>query len=448
MTLRGDLAGRVDAQFAGVRADLESLVRIASVSAEGAETPGMRACIDRVEALLTAEGLRTRRLDAPGAPPALFAERPARGGAPTVLLYAHYDVQPPGPVEEWSGAPFEPREVDGRLYGRGASDDKGGIAIHLGALRALGTDAAVGVKMIVEGEEELGSPHMRALLAASGDLLATDVIVVADSEHWRVGAPAITTTQRGLADCIVEVRTLAQAVHSGQFGGAVPDALSALARLLATLHDDAGNVAVAGLDAGAPPAVEVPEAELRATSGVVQSASLIGSGAIAERLWTRPAISVLAIDAPAVRDAINQLVPVARAKVSLRLAPGQEPERARALLVRHLESHAPWGAQVTVTPGAAAPGFAVTQRGPAFDAFAVGMTEAWGAETAEIGIGGSIPLVSALAERFPAATILVTGVGDPTSRIHGPNESQDLGELRRAILAEALALEALGQQGA
>lgn len=438
-----EFAGRIAALFPAVRADLESLVRIPSVSAEGPDTPAMRACLERVGALLAAEGLTTRRLEVPDAPPVLLAERPARDGAPTVLLYAHYDVQPPGPTSEWARAPFEPREQDGRLYGRGASDDKGGIAIHLGALRALGEDVPVGVKVIVEGEEELGSPHMRAVLEQYGDLLAADVIVVADSEHWRVGAPAITTTQRGLADCIVEVRTLANAVHSGQFGGAIPDALSALARLLASLHDDEGNVALDGLVHGAGSSVDVPEDDVRATAEVASSVALIGSGPISDRLWTRPAISVLAIDAPRVAEAINQLVPVARAKVSLRLAPDQDPERARDILVRHLETHAPWGAQVTVTPGAAAPGFSVRQRGPIFEAFAAGMQEAWGVAAAEIGIGGSIPLVSALADRFPDAVILVTGVGDPTSRIHGPNESQNLSELERSMLAEALALRAL-----
>ena len=184
------LATIVDQGFPAVRADLEALVRLRSVSAEGADTPGMRACAERVAALLAAEGLRVSRLEVPEAsdmPPAIFGERPGPAGTPTVLLYAHYDVQPPGDPALWSVDPFAPGERDGRLYGRGASDDKGGIAIHLGALRALDADTAVGIKVIVEGEEELGSPHMRALLAQSGDLLAADMIVVADSEHWRVG---------------------------------------------------------------------------------------------------------------------------------------------------------------------------------------------------------------------------------------------------------------------
>ncbi len=232
-------------------------------------------------------------------------------------------------------------------------------------------------------------------------------------------------------------------MHSGQFGGAVPDALTALVRTLSTLHDADGAVAVAGLAFAPDPDVELDEAELRASAGVLDSVLLVGAGPLAARLWARPAISVLAIDAPRVSEAINQLVPVARAKVSLRVPPGQDPGAALDALVAHLEAAAPWGTSVTVTRGSSAPGFAVTERGAAYLAFAEGMREAWGTPPAEIGIGGTIPLVSLLAERFPEAAVLVTGVGEPTSRIHGPDESQDLQELRRSILAEALALRRL-----
>lgn len=437
-----DLAAHVDRLFPGVRADLESLVRIPSVSAEGPATEAMVACAVRVEALFAAEGLAIRRLEVPGGPPAILAQHPAPTGAPTVLLYAHYDVQPAGDPALWSAAPFEPVERDGRLYGRGASDDKSGIAIHLGALSALraGGGIPVGVKVLVEGEEELGSPHIVDLLARYGDLLAADVIVIADSEHWRVGTPALTVTLRGLVDCVVQVETLARGVHSGQFGGAVPDALSALVRLLATLHDAGGSSAIAGLSRAPDPTVEVEEGELRASAGMVEGVSLVGDGPLAARLWARAAVSVLAIDAPCVSEAINQLVPAARAKVSLRVPPGQDHAVALDALVAHLEGAAPWGARVTVTRGSSAPGFALEARGAAYVAFAEGMREAWGVTPAEIGIGGTIPLVALLAERFPGAAVLVTGVGEPTSRIHGPDESQDLGELRRSILAEASAL--------
>ncbi len=432
----------VDQLFAAVQADLESLVRLPSVSADGPNADGMVACARQVEALFAAEGLVTRRLEVPGGPPAILAEHPAPAGARTVLLYAHYDVQPAGDPALWSVAPFEPSERDGRLYGRGASDDKAGIAIHLGVIRALLAHGGipVGLKVIVEGEEELGSPHILDLLALHGDALAADVIVICDSEHWRVGTPALTTTLRGLVDCVVEVQTLKAGVHSGQFGGAVPDALSCLVRMLATLHDEGGAPAIAGLVHAADPDVEVAEAELRHDAGVLDGVELVGDGSIAARMWARPAVSILAIDAPRVSEAINQLVPSARAKVSLRVPPGQDATDALDALVAHLEAAAPWGARVTVTRGSSAPGFALVERGVEYSAFAQGMADAWGVPAAEIGIGGTIPLISLLAERFPQAAVLVTGVGEATSRIHGPDESQDLGELRRSILAEALAL--------
>ncbi len=440
-----ELRAAVEQVFPQVRADLEALVRLPSVSADPERAADLRACAERVRALFAGAGLVAEVLEVPDSPPVVLATRAAADGAPTVVLYAHYDVQPTGDLAEWTTAPFEPTERKGRLHGRGASDDKSGIAMHLGALRALtatgGTD--VGITVVVEGEEELGSPHAGAFLEQYGDRLAADAIVIADSEHWAVGRPALTTSLRGLVDATVEVRTLRAGVHSGQFGGAVPDAISALSRLIATLHDERGNCAIDGLTEAPTPAVDLEETELRSSAGMLDGVEVVGDASITARLWARPAVSVLALDAPRLSEAINQIVPVARAKVSLRLAPGDDPGRAMEALVRHLQGHAPWGAQVTVTPGSSAPPFALVERGAAFEAFAAGMAEAWGRPPAEIGIGGSIPLVAMLAERFPSAAILITGVGDPTSRIHGPDESQDLGELQRSILAEAVALRAL-----
>lgn len=443
-----ELRAAVDRIFPDIRADLESLVRFASVSADPDRAADLRACAERVRDLLAGAGLDVEVLDVPESPPAVLGTRAGAPGAPTVLLYAHYDVQPTGDLDGWTTAPFEPTEHRGRLHGRGASDDKSGIAIHLGALRALaalGEGRGVGITVLVEGEEELGSPHAAALLDRYGARLAADAFVIADSEHWAVGRPALTTSLRGLVDATVEVRTLEVGVHSGQFGGAVPDAITALSRLIATLHDERGNCAIVGLVEAPAPDVDLDEDELRRSAGVIDGVEVVGDASITSRLWMRPAVSVLALDAPRLSEAINQIVPVARAKVSLRLAPGDEPERAMRTLVSHLEGHAPWGARVTVTPGSSAPPFALVERGAIFQAFAAGMAEAWGDTPAEIGIGGSIPLVAMLAERFPRAAILITGVGDPSSRIHGPDESQDLGELRRSILAEALALHALGR---
>lgn len=439
------LRDRIDREFAAVLEVLRGLVRIPSVSADGFDPALVRRSAEAVRDLFLAEGLpRVAMLEIEGAHPAVFAERPGPPAAPTVLLYAHHDVQPPGDLDAWTTPPFEPAARDGRLYGRGASDDKAGIAVHLAALRALGPDPALTIKCFIEGEEEIGSAHLPTYLAQFADRLRADLIVIADTANWRVGQPAITTSLRGLVDCTVEVRTLDHGVHSGLFGGAVPDALSALARLLATLHDDLGRPAVRGLAADDAPPLDLSEDELRAQAGMRPGVDLLGTGTLTSRLWTRPAISVLGIDAPPVEGAINQLVPRARARISVRLAPGDDPARAFRALRAHLLAHAPWGAELTVTEGARAAPFVLRTGGPGDRAFRRACREAWGVDPVEIGVGGSIPFVAAFAAIFPEAELLLTAVGDPTSAIHGPNESQDLDDLRKACLAEALTLHALG----
>lgn len=444
-----DLKEAVDRLMPDLRKDLETLTRIPSVSAPGYDPAEVRRSAEFTADLYRAAGFdEVRTLEIAGAHPAVYAEIPAPPGAPTVLLYAHHDVQPPGPVDEWETTPFEPFEREGRLYGRGTSDDKAGVVLHTGAVRALGGKPPVGVKVLIEGEEEIGSAHLGDFLDTYQEQLAADVIVILDSGNWEVGLPTLTTSLRGLVDCTVEVRTLRYAVHSGMFGGAIPDAITTLARLLATLHDAAGEVAVPGLVAVDQTALDLTEDELRSQAESAEGISLLGSGSITSRIWTKPSISVLAIDAPPLAEAINQLVPVARAKVSMRIAPGDDPTRAMAALIDHLEANVDWGAQVTVTPGAKGDAFALDTSGPAYDAFRQALTAAWGTETVEMGVGGSIPFVADFADRYPEASILLTGVGDPTSRAHGPNESQDLNELRNGVLAEAIALQLLGDQAA
>ncbi len=442
--MHDDLRIAVDHLMPALREDFESLVRIPSVSAPGYDPGEVRRSASFVVDLLEGAGFaEARLLEIEGAHPAVYAQIEAPPGAPTVLLYAHHDVQPPGPSSDWDTDAFQPAERNGRLYGRGTSDDKAGIIVHVGAIKALQGSPPVGVKVLIEGEEEIGSTHLGRFLDTYHDLLTADVIVIADAGNWAIGTPTFTKSLRGLADCTVEVRTLQNAVHSGVFGGAVPDALTVLARLLATLHDDNGEVAIPGLLAEDTTTLHLSEAELRAQAEPVDSIELLGSGSLTSRLWTKPAVSVLAIDAPPTTEAINQLVPVARAKVSLRIAPGDDPQRALAALIDHLESNVEWGAEVTVTPGATGEAFKMDTGGQAYDAFRQAFAEAWGAETVEMGVGGSIPFVADFAERFPAATILLTGVADPMCRAHGPNESQDLDELRRGILAEAIALRLL-----
>jgi acetylornithine deacetylase/succinyl-diaminopimelate desuccinylase-like protein len=442
------LRGRVREGLPALRADLEALVRIPSVSAAAFDPSFVETSANAVAALLFAAGLpevevlRASVGERTGAP-AVVARRPGPPGAPTVLLYAHHDVQPPGEASAWRTPPFEPVERDGRLYGRGVADDKAGIAMHLASLRALGDDLGVGVAVFVEGEEEVGSPTFEAFLAEYRRKLAADVIIVADSGNWRLGQPALTTSLRGLVDGFIEVATLDHAVHSGMYGGPVPDALTVLIKLLATCWDDDGNVAVEGLDSAQAADLGYSPDQLRADAGVLDGVELIGTGSLESRLWTRPALTVIGVDVPSVATSSNTLQPVARARFSLRLAPGQDPHEAFAAVRDHLAARAPWGARLEVRLGEAGHAFAGDVDGPVYDLARWALEQAWGAPAVHMGVGGSIPFIAAFAEIYPRATVLVTGVEDPDTRAHGANESLDLGELERACVAQTLLLAAL-----
>ncbi|WP_148573109.1 dipeptidase [Nocardioides caldifontis] len=438
------LRARVEAVLPSVRADLEALVRIPSVSALPAHEQDVRRSAEATARLFEAEGFDVELLQVEGGAPAVVATRPGPEGAPTVLLYAHHDVQPVGRREDWESEPFEPTERGDRLYGRGAADDKAGIAAHLAAVRAHGDDLPVGVTVFVEGEEEVGSPTLERFLAEHRERLRADVIVIADSANWDVGVPALTTSLRGLVDCVVELRTLEHAVHSGMWGGVVPDALTAMSRLLATLHDDRGDVAVEGLLSGRAADVDYPEERVRTEAGVAEGVELFGTGSFVDRLWTKPALSVIGIDATSVDDASNTLLPVVRAKISVRVAPGDTPDNAMACLTRHLQAHAPWGARVTVHEGDKGAPTEIDAQGPAYDAARAAFREAWdGTDPVDVGIGGSIPFIAAFREAYPEAAVLVTGVEDPDTRAHGANEGLHLAEFARVCLAEALLLHDL-----
>ena len=399
--------------------------------------------IARVAELATDAGAATVEIVRNGGQPAVIASWPPPPGAPTVLLYAHADVQPTGAVSDWTSPPFEPTERNGRLYARGAADDKAGVAMHLAVLRAFGGQPPVGVVLFVEGEEEIGSPTLPGLLREHRDKLASDVIVIADSGNAAVDVPAFTTSLRGLVDAVVEVRMLETAVHSGVYGGPVGDALTAMCKLLATLHDEDGDVAVAGLHTASAPTPGPSEEHWRADTGVLPGVQLMGTGSIHDRTWMRPAVSVLALDAPATDQAINILLPRARAVVSLRLAPGQDAQGAMKSLVAHLETHAPWGAQVEVTPGAIGEPFAGKTIGATYDVARGAFADAYGNDVVEVGTGGTIPFIAEFARAYPGATVLVTGVGDPASRWHGIDESLHLDMWQTACVAEALLLQRL-----
>jgi acetylornithine deacetylase/succinyl-diaminopimelate desuccinylase-like protein len=442
-----ELRAAVAREMPGVRADLERLVRIPGIAFDGFDHSQVERSAVAVAELLRGCGLDVQIVRGSGQP-AVVGRRAAPPGAPTVLLYAHHDVQPVGDPALWSSEPFEPQERDGRLYGRGAADDKAGVMAHVAALRAWGDELPVGVVVFVEGEEEFGSDSLDELLETHQETLRSDVIVIADSGNWDIGRPALTTSLRGLVNCFAEVRVLKNAVHSGMFGGPVPDALTVLSRLIATLHDENGEVAVDGLVGreGAP--VDYPEDRFRHEAGILDGVKLIGSGTITDRIWTKPAIAVLGIDAPGTGVAPNALVPSAKAKLSVRLAPGDDPKSAYAAVRSHLEKYVPWGAQVDVTLESDGAPCVIDATGPAYDAARAAFQAAWdGVAPVDMGVGGSIPFIATFQELFPGAAILVTGVEDPYSAAHGPNESLHLGEFERVCVAEAFLLRNVAALG-
>jgi cysteinylglycine-S-conjugate dipeptidase len=440
-----ELRSRIQGVLPGIRRDLEDLVRIESVSADPERASEVQRSAEAVSALFEAEGFRVQITTADGGAPAVIAHKAGPEGAPTVLLYAHHDVQPENDHADWDSPPWEPTERDGRLYGRGAADDKAGIATHLAAVRAFGDDLPVSLVMFIEGEEEVGSDSLVALLRQHHEELRSDVIVIADSGNWDIGVPALTTSLRGLVRADVEVRTLTHAVHSGMWGGLVPDSLMAMARLIASLHDDDGNVTIEGLHAGPAAEVDYPEERLRAESGAAEGIRWLGSGSTVERLWTKPALSITGLDAPKVAGASNTLVPLARCRISLRIAPGDTTENAVACLHKHLEAHVPWGAALGITIVDTGEATQIDATGPAYDVARTAFRDAWdGVEPIDMGVGGSIPFIAEFLEAFPEASVLVTGVEDPDTRAHGANEGLHLAEFERVLLAEALLLDGLG----
>jgi cysteinylglycine-S-conjugate dipeptidase len=445
-----DLRTRIAADMPRVTAELDRLVRIPSMGYPGYDPANVRASAEATRDILRDAGVENARLlELDGGHPAVFGEIPGPADAPTLLLYAHHDVQPEGPVDQWDTPPFEPVVKDGRMYGRGAADDKSGIVVHAAAIRALLAegDLPVTVKIVVEGEEECSTEHLPALVEGNADLLRADVAVIADGGNYRNGVPTLNSSIRGVTDIVVQVRVLPRAQHSGAYGGPIPDAITALSRIIASLHDDTGDVAIEGLKRFGWEGMEIPEDDFREESGVLDSVALIGSGALSDRLMTAPAVAVLGVDAPAIAGSSNQIVPVARARVSLRIAPGDDPVAARQALVDHLRDHAPWGVEVTFqgdTGFEAGHGYIVDTSAPASRAAIEALERSYGREAIELGSGGSIPLVPMLTTTFPGIEVLIWGAMDERSLIHSVNESVDLGEIERIALAEALFARNLG----
>ena len=438
-----DLAARIAGLMPRARADLAELVAIPSVADPRQYPPqDCQRAAEWVAAAFAEAGLADVHLArTPDGSDAVIGHRPAPPGAPTVLLYSHYDVQPPLDDEAWLSPPFELAERGGRWYGRGAADCKGNIVMHLTALRALGEDIPVGLKLVIEGSEEQGTGGLEQYLPGHAEQLRADALLIADTGNTAVGEPTATVSLRGVANVVVTVRTLEGDLHSGMFGGAAPDALAALIRMLDSLRDADGGTRIDGLEAdGTWDGAGYDEQRFRTDAAVLDGVSLIGSGSVGDRLWARPAVTVLGIDCPPVVGSAGAVPARARARVSLRVPPGLDPRTAVEALTRHLEQAAPWGANVKVETEASGAPFRASTDGPAYAALDTAMRAAYRKQLSYSGQGGSIPLCSALAQTYPEAEIILMGVEEPSCQIHAPNESVDPGEIERMALVEALFL--------
>jgi acetylornithine deacetylase/succinyl-diaminopimelate desuccinylase-like protein len=418
--------------------DLCELVRIPSIAFPGFPSEPVVQAHDLIVELLRDAGVEhPETLSLPDTAPVIVGEIPAPAGAPTVLLYGHYDVVPAGEESAWSSPPFEPTERDGAIFGRGTADSKANLMAHIGALRAWEGRPPVGIKLVIEGQEETGGGALTGYPQQHPELFAADAMLIMDMGSVRPGVPTLTVAMRGMANITLEVRTLAGPKHSGQYGGAAPDALIALVHALASLHDERGDVAVAGLRREEWSGAGSSDEEFRELAEVLPDLPLLGTGGLGSRVWSGPAITVIGIDVPSVGDALNAVSPHARAKLNVRVHPEQSAEEAQAAVVEHLRRLAPFGIELSVTAEETGNGFAAQSTGPAYEAARTALSEAWGAPTVMAGSGGSIPLVNSLHSAVPEAEILLLGATDGYANIHAPDERVIMEEFEHTIVAEA-----------
>ena len=417
--------------------DLKRLAAIPSIASTEGATPELLEAHDLVVELLRSAGVeQIERIDLPSTAPVIVATIPPPPGAPTVLLYSHYDVVGAGDESLWTSPPFTPTERDGTIVGRGAADSKANVIAHVGALRAWGGRPPVGIKIVIEGQEEVGGGALNAHPATDPELFRADAMLIADMGSLRPGLPTLTVALRGMANVTVGTTTLASGKHSGQYGGAAPDAQIALLHALASLHDENGDVSVPGLLREEWQGGGMDEDEFRKLAEIKGDLPLKGTGGIGSRLWSGPAITVTGIDGPSVEDAVNAVAATARAALNLRVHPAQDPAEAQQALIEHLRAQQPFGISLEVEAGPIGHGFWTTTDGSAYTAARAAMETGWGEPVVDAATGGSIPLVAALHGAVPEAEILLLGACDGYANIHGPDERVVLDELERFVVAE------------
>lgn len=447
------IRSRVDEDWDRIIDLLKRKIALKSISAQGITGEHMRRSAEFVAEQMRLVGVDARVVQAHNADGTsgaweVIGSKVVDPDAPTVLLYAHHDVQPVPDPSVWRTEPFEATEVGDRLFGRGAADDGGGIAIHSGALKALGDDLGVNVKVFIEGEEEMGSPSFIPFIEEHRDEFAADVIVVADSGNWSADVPSLTTSLRGNTSLDVHVKVLEHPVHSGQYGGPILDANTLAAMLIASMYDEHGDMKVPGVAAEEPIGGlqrDLDEADVRRDAGIVPGYRLAGTGSLAARMWTKPSVTVIGFDAHPVEGSFNVISHETTFRLSLRTAPNQRPEQAQRALADYLEANAPFGCEVTVTPLENGMGWGMDPDAEATRDALDAMREAFGCDPVNKGEGGSIPFIPELQRIFPDAQVLVTGPEDPKSNAHSPNESLSLPGLRKNIVTEALLLDKLAR---
>jgi acetylornithine deacetylase/succinyl-diaminopimelate desuccinylase-like protein len=458
-----DVIRALDGAMDAALEDLVALSRIPSVSAAGFDPAEVVRSAEAVADLLGRRGLeKVEVLRLGDAHPYVVGEWLHAGpAAPTILVYAHHDVQPPGRESHWRTPPFEPtRTGDGRLYGRGVVDDKAGIVLHVAALRAW-LDAQgtlpVNVKLVVEGEEEIGSEHLAEFLRAHRERLDCDVLVLSDTANLDTGIPSLTTSLRGIVQVDVTLRALDHPIHSGMWGGPVPDAATALAVLLGRLVDESGRIAVPGLEDDVPELSDAERAELEALpfdaasfrrdAGMSEDAAFLGDAgrSVYERLWHRPSLALTALEGMPLASAANQLMAEARARIGVRVAPGQDADRVAALVADFVRRDPPGGVSVETSVPAAVSGWKTRAEGPAFDAARRALRDGYGRDATVIGCGGTIPFVGPFLDVLGGVPALLLGLEDPPCNAHGENESLDLADFRKAAHSSAHLLEELSQ---